>query len=208
MTKKVAVKPLKQQSVVIEIPPIEKGILEITLVGDSPLICHRWSEKAKREMLDKQMKKATQKKEAKDPERDFRESLYPFPGGGYGFPALAFKTAAVDACSHLSDITKVQARGAFHVIGELVKIHGDVTRREDMVTIGMGTADIRYRGEFKTWKTKVTVQFNTHILSKEQVVNLFNTAGFAIGVGEWRPQRDGNFGMFHVGSEAEVANRH
>jgi hypothetical protein len=36
-------------------------------------------------------------------------------------------------------------------------------------------------------------------------VNLFNTAGFAIGVGEWRPQRDGSYGMFHIASAEEVA---
>jgi hypothetical protein len=29
-------------------------------------------------------------------------------------------------------------------------------------------------------------------------VNLFNVAGFAVGVGEWRPERDGSNGMFHV----------
>jgi hypothetical protein len=54
-----------------------------------------------------------------------------------------------------------------------------------MVRVGMGTADIRYRGEFKTWSATVTVRYNARVLSADQVVNLFNTAGFAVGVGEW-----------------------
>lgn len=173
-------------------------IAQIRLVGDSPLICHAWSSKAKKEMLDKQMKKAKGAKDAKDPERDFQESLYHLEEGGYGFPVVAFKSAAVDACSHVAEITKVSARGAFHIIGEMAKIDGKPTMREDMVRIGMGTADIRFRGEFKKWSTDLTVRFNGNVLSLEQIVNLFNTAGFAIGVGEWRPQKDGSFGMFHV----------
>jgi len=189
----------------IEIPPLDIQSMEIVLVGDSPLICHAWSAKAKKEMLDKQMKKAKAKKEAKDPQKDFEESLYPHPDGGYGFPAVAFKSAAVDACSHVDGVTKVLARGAFHITGELVKIEGSPVSREDMVRVGMGTADIRYRGEFKDWKARVLVRFNASVLSAGQIVNLFNTAGFAIGVGEWRPQRDGNYGMFHVANEEEAA---
>lgn len=183
---------------VIELPRMNLGTIEINIVGDSPLICHAWSKKAKQEMLDKQMKKAKGAKAAKDPEKDFKESLYEHPDGGYGFPVVAFKSAAVDACSHIEGVTKVEARGAFHIIGEMAKLEGTPTMREDMVRIGMGTADIRFRGEFKKWSTKLLVRFNANVLSAEQIVNLFNTAGFALGVGEWRPQKDGSYGMFHV----------
>ncbi len=188
----------------IELPKLDIRTLEITLVSDSGLICHRWSEKAIRIMLDKQMGKASVGKEPKDPERDYQDSLYRLPGGGYGFPAIAFKNAAVSACTSLGkSVTKVQARQAFHVTGELVKIHGTPEPREDMVRIGQGTADIRYRGEFKTWKVVLHVRYNARVLTDEQVVNLFNTAGFAVGIGEWRSEKDGSFGLFHVeGSKA------
>lgn len=183
---------------VIELPRLDIRMVKIRLVGDSPLICHAWSEKAKKQMLDKQMKKATQAKEAKDPEKDFQDSLYLHPEGGYGFPSVAFKNAAVDACSHIAGVTKVEARGAFHIMGDMVRIEGEPSMREDMVRVGMGTADIRYRGEFRTWSAEMVIRYNANVLSVEQVFNLFNTGGFAIGVGEWRPQRDGSFGMFHV----------
>ena len=188
----------------IVLPAMQIRHMELTLVGDSPLICHAWSRKAKREMLDKQMKRAQGAKEAKDPEKDYQASLYPHPDGGYGFPAVAFKAAAVDACSHVDGITKVLARGAFHITGELVKIDGEPSPREDMVRVGMGTADIRYRGEFQRWSCRIPIRYNGSAISAEQVLNLFNTAGFAIGVGEWRPQRDGSYGMFHVATEGEL----
>lgn len=185
----------------ITLPELSIATTTIRLVGDSPLICHAWSHKAKQEMLDKQMKKAKQAKEAKDPERDFRESLYEHPQGGYGFPAVAFKSAAVDACSHIAGVTKVEARGAFHIIGDMIRIEGEPRMREDMVRIAMGTADIRFRGEFPEWACELTIRYNRNVLSEEQIRNLFNVGGFAIGVGEWRPQKDGSFGMFHVEAE-------
>lgn len=190
----------------IVLPRLNIQRIAITLVGDAPLICHAWSQKAKQQMLDKQTKRARAAKEAKDPEQDFRDSLYPHPAGGYGFPVVAFKAAAVDACSHVEGVTKVEARGAFHIDGELARLEGAApTLREDMVRIGMGTADLRYRGEFTTWRVTLALRYNASVLSAEQIVNLFNTAGFAIGVGEWRPQRDGSYGMFHVASDAELS---
>lgn len=182
----------------VVIPKINLQVAQITLVGDSSLICHNWDAKAVQEMLDKQTGKAKAAKEHKDPEKCFRASLYEHPEGGYGFPVVAFKSAAVDACSHVDGVTKVEARGAFHIQGEMAKIEGEPTMRKDMVRIGMGTADIRFRGEFKQWQTTLTVRYNANVLSLEQIVNLFQTAGFAIGVGEWRPQKDGSHGMFHV----------
>jgi hypothetical protein len=182
----------------ITLPRIEVKTIEVTVVGDSPLIMHAWSAKAKKGMLDKQMKVAKTAKESKDPQRDYEESIYRLPNGEPCFPAVAFKSAAVDACSHIEGVTKVEARGAMHIIGDMVKINGEHRMREDMVRIGMGTADIRYRAEFPHWSATFKVRFNSNVLSAEQVVNLFNTGGFAVGIGEWRPQRDGSFGMFHV----------
>lgn len=184
--------------VVIVIPRINIEHLMITLVGDAPLICHQWSEKAKREMLDKQTKKPQKEKAVRDPEQEYKDSLYEHPGGGYGFPAVAFKKAAVSACTSIRSMTKVLARTAFHVEGDLIEIEGKPTPREDMVRIGQGTADLRYRGEFKKWQVKLLVRYNAGVISKGQIINLFNVAGFGVGVGEWRPERDGSYGMFHV----------
>lgn len=209
-----------KKDVGIELPALNIGVMEITLIGDSPLIVHAWSEKAKKEMLGKQMKQAKGAKEAKDPLRDFEDSMYRMADGGYGFPSVAFKAAAVTAGTSVSGLTKIQARQAFHVMGEDVDVRGtfdgSVSRvnlvriegcspqmREDMVRVGMGTADIRYRAEYPDWFVKVLVRYNANVLSEGQILNLLNTAGFAVGVGEWRPEKDGQYGMFHVATEKE-----
>lgn len=200
----VTVTELPPGALVVNIPRIEIRRVQLRLIGDSPLICHAWSEKAKKQMRDKQMKKATQAKEAKDPEAEFRASLYPLPGGGYGFPCVGFKAAAVAACRQ-AEMKMVEARGLFHVNGEFARIESDEpVLREDMVRVGMGTADLRYRGEFSRWAVTLDVSYNARAISPEQIINLFNLAGFGVGVGEWRPEKDGPYGRFHVAAEGEA----
>jgi hypothetical protein len=199
-----------QETAAVEIPRLDIQMMSVRVVGDSPLITHAWSEKAKKQMLDKQMKKAKQGKEAKDPLRDYADSLYwlsdrPDPltpdaiaQGRFGFPVVAFKAAAIGACRFIDGMKMTEARGAFHIVGEMAEIEGSPDMREDMVRVGMGTADIRYRGEFKKWATTLLVRFNATAFSPSQVINLLNTGGFTQGIGEWRPERGGSYGMFHV----------
>lgn len=191
---------------IIELPQLEIQTVEITVVGDSPLIMHKWSEKAKSMMRDKQQKKATQGREAKDPKKEFEDSIHRCADGGPGFPSIGFKAAAVTSCTSIAGVTKVAARQAFHVQGDLVPILGSKPKmREDMVRVGMGVADIRYRAEFWPWHATLKISYNTRALSIEQIMNLLNTAGFGVGVGEWRPERDGQYGRFHCATEDEVA---
>ena len=198
----------------IVIPEIKLTTMKVRIEGDSPLIVHAWSEKAKKMMLDKQMKKATKGKDAKDPWMDYCESMYWLDGmpdnpteddiksARFGFPACAFKAAAVDAGYQQGVLAKkTTARGAFHILGDMVEIEGAPNMREDMVRIGMGTADIRYRGEFKEWSAVLTIRYNPQVMSAEQIINLINMGGFANGVGEWRPSKDGSYGTFHVVAE-------
>jgi hypothetical protein len=183
----------------MELPALDIQVMDITIVGDSSLIVHRFDEKMKTKMKEKQEQIASAGREKRDPQADYEGSLYKLPGGKFGFPAVAFKNAAVTACTSLGkSISKVAARQAFHVMGDMVEIKGKPNMREDMVRVGMSkSADIRYRGEFKEWSCTLRIRFNARVLSAQQIVNLINTAGFAVGVGEWRPEKNGQFGLFH-----------
>lgn len=191
-----------KNSNVIELPELKRQFVQIRLIGDSPLIVHRFGEKARKMMLDKQMGKAKSGKEAKNPEADYEESMYRTEDGQPGFPAIAFKAAAVNAAND-AGIQKTLARRAFHVAGEIIPIDGMPTMREDIVRIAMGTADIRHRAEFRHWAVTLDVVYNAGIISLEQLINLFQIAGFGVGVGEWRPERNGTYGTFHVAGEGE-----
>jgi len=211
---------------VIEIPAINIKEVNLTVVGDSSLIVHRFDDKSRRQILEKQMKKATSKAkqhEIKNPVLDFINSMYWLEGkpdeedcktpedaekafkkaiengARFGFPSIAFKSAAVSA-GYRSGITKdkVSSYGAFHIDSEFAEIQGVPEIREDMVRIMGTSADIRYRGEFKRWKTIFSVKYDAGMFSLEQVINLFNRGGFNCGIGEWRPEKGGEHGKFHI----------
>lgn len=210
---------------VIEVKPVEIQRTVIRIRGTSPLIVHAWSHKAKQEMLDKQMGKTkTKSKDAKDPVMDFCESLYWMAGkpseyteeafeaavangARWGFPVTAIKQAAATASNRNElGIPMTKIRGAFFIEGDgpdmLAEIKGSVPHiREDMVRVGgmTKTADIRFRSQFDEWYMDLTVQYNKNgPISLEQIVNLINLGGFTCGLGEWRPEKDGSFGMYRV----------
>lgn len=216
---------------VIEIKPIEIAKLNIRIVGDTPLIMHAWSEKAKREMLEAQQgAKKGKAKERKSPVVDFINSMYWMTekpdvdnsmsdeecekrfndaikkGAKFGFPVTAFKQAAISAAYRLGwSKDKMSLRGVFFIDSDedgMVEIKSDVPEmREDMVKIGMGTADIRYRGEFRNWYADLTISYNANgNYDLNSIINIINAGGYVCGVGEWRPERDGQNGMFHIES--------
>lgn len=215
-------KTTKQET--IEIRPIEKEIIPVRIVGDSPLIVHAWSEKAKRMMLEAQMKTTkTKAKEIRNPFADFIHSLYwltDIPteatpeafdnalknGAKFGFPVGAIKLAANSAAYRNGWVkNQMGLRGAYFLktdFGEMAEIQGcEPEMREDMVRIGMGSADIRYRGEFKNWFMDFDLEYNKNgDMTLEQIINCINAGGYSVGIGEWRPEKDGQFGMFHIES--------
>lgn len=190
----------------IEVPALDKRTMHVTVIGETPLITHQWSVKARQQIKDKQAKAATKPREAKDPQAEFESSIYRLPDGRSAIKASSFKLAAVSAAS-LTGLRTRAALGGFFVIGDLLPIEGSKPQmREDMVRVGKFpavTTDIRYRAEFWPWKVKLTITYNAGLLSPAQIVNLLNHAGFSIGVGEWRPEKRGTFGMFHVGTAEE-----
>jgi hypothetical protein len=191
----------------ISLNPIPRVRMRMRIIGDSPLIVHRFDEKARKQILDKQMKKAQQAKPPKDPEGDFNAARYITEDGQDGFPAAGLKRAACNAFRFADGIKKIEIAGALHVEPghELVPIISDPPLvREDTVKISMGQTDLRFRPEYRNWRMEFEVVYNERAISAEQIVNLFNIAGFGIGIGEWRPERQGQFGMFHVATDGEV----
>lgn len=196
----------KKKAVVAELKQIQTEIVNIKIKGTSPLIMHRWDEKAKKEMLYKQMKKSIEKA-PKDPQAQYEASVYKLDDGRLAFPADAFKQSAIRGGKYLG-LVMTDLRAAFFVEGEysekedrlLVPIDGELAMREDMVKLsGPGNvADIRYRGQVKDWTAVLTISYNPNLVSFDQLINMLNMAGYGVGVGEWRPERDGTFGRFQV----------
>lgn len=202
----------KQPFEKVSIPGIEKVDLKLVVGSDSvPVITHRFSEKNKKQIAGAQGGEAKSKRPPRDPEEECKSCLYEVPGrpGFFGIKALAFKKAAVGACRFADGISMTYANMAFHVIGDIVAIEtpdGKPAPWEqhcDDVRIGKGlnkTGDLRYRPYFTpSWRVKLTIRYNKAALTPAQIINLFQLAGFHVGVGERRPEKGGDsFGLFEV----------
>jgi len=200
----------------IEIKSLDRQTIVVDIIGTSPLIVHKFSEKSRKQMLAKQMKE-TFVREAKNPEQDFRDALYILDADPkdkkskerYGFPVDGLKQAMVRGAKALG-MVMTDARGAFFVEGEyaagegrdMIEIQGTPEMREDVVRLETGVADIRFRPQFTHWKSRITISFNGATIGKEQLLNMLNTAGFSVGIGEWRPERNGTMGRFQVAAKA------
>jgi len=188
---------------------LEFSIREVTVpvIGISPLIIHAWSVKAMREIADKQAGKAKNKKhDIRVPEEDYENAKHKSPQGWEGFPAAGFKAAMIRGAKMIGLEMKT-TQTAFFVRADdeetqLVKIEGVSRMRTDMVRVGMGSADIRYRPEYPEWSANLTIEFNSGVVSLDQIYQLIKAAGYGCGIGEMRPEKGKfNFGRFKLAEE-------
>lgn len=195
----------------------------IWLVGDTPLITHAWSQKAKLEMLSKQVKATRGGKEARDPQADFVSSLYEMSEGVYGFPATGIKNCILSSAHKDKGIARSTVLSALWIDADMVRVRpalagavcdmplvritgGDPEMREDMVKIGSGLnkiANLAYRAQFTVWAMSITGRFNSSVITAEALAFLIQESGMASGLGEWRNERKGMFGAFHLASSEE-----
>lgn len=203
---------------------------KLWLVGDTPLITHAWSEKAKREMLQKQVKATKAGKDQRDPQADFVSSLYEMgqdkDGNDiYGFPATGVKNCILSAAHKDKGIARTSVMSALWIDAAmtrvrpalagavcdmpLVRIYGGAPEmREDMVKIGSGLnkiANLAYRGQFTVWAMNISGRFNASVITPDALAFLIQESGVASGLGEWRNERKGMFGAFHLASAEEEA---
>lgn len=132
-------------------------------------------------------------------------------GARFGFPVTGIKQSAITGAGRSGlDVKMTELRGSFFLEGATDCSTADLAEivcsntpemREDMVKVGgmSKTADIRYRPQFNEWEIPLRMTYNVNgKYSIEQLLNCFNVGGFACGIGEWRPERDGQMGMYSL----------
>lgn len=194
----------------------KKERVRLTIVGDTPLITHKFSEKMKKQMLEAQVKnKVKAPKEPQNPEQEFIDATYFLEDGRPGFPSVAVKAATVNAATLFPGVTKVALKQAIKVIGEgaeqLIAIEGsEPEMREDVVRVGMGTAALRYRPQFWPWSAQVEIEYIPTAISLESIIALVDAGGSG-GICEWRPSAPksytGSYGTYHVDHDSVTVMR-
>lgn len=221
VTKKTDTEPVSAVDVV-QIARIDAETLLVPIVGTSPLIVHNFSEKSRRQMLEAQQGRK-KVKEVRDPRAEYEAAFYRIANDDgtedYGFPVTAFKAATTGAARFYGkSITMTALRQFLFMRGVmskadpqmLVPILGEPEMREDVVRLGGASrsADLRYRPMFPEWSCVLTVTYVKSSIDRNSVLSLIDAGGMGIGVGEWRPEKRGEFGTYavDVSKEIEVQN--
>lgn len=132
-------------------------------------------------------------------------------GAKFGFPVTGIKQSIIMGAKRSGlDVVGTELKGSFFLSGatpastidyaEIVTSEPPVMR-EDMVMVGgmSKVADIRYRPEFTNWEIPIVIKYNASgKYTLEQILNCVNAGGFACGIGEWRPEKDGQHGMYEL----------
>jgi len=193
-----------QETRSIVIPQQQLSGMLVEVEGITPLIVHRFGEKARKQLRDAHEKKATKsarpQRGAAEIASEIAACHYPVVGaekkgpteGRYGFPAAGFKAAAVSASPFGSGLFKSRVKSFFFVPGEVIPITCDaIDPREDAVRLANGVVQLRYRPYYLGWKAAFGVQYCSDVITREQLLNLFDLAGTMCGIGENRPGKTG-----------------
>jgi hypothetical protein len=193
----------KETKETINFKPLSLGVLKIKVVGTSPYM----PEPMDMEVLERYNKIKSQQSYTKDiisEEDKVKEKFYYTTDGKYGIPVRAFYNSMIRASSYLFDIKQ----GGMRNIKEGVTIKGDIIplKYKDIKVLthwGRTSGATKsphkiMRNAFYDWSCELEIQYNKNNLSAEQIINVLNWAGFHIGVGSFRKEKTGNFGLFTV----------
>ena len=211
--------PEKTEAVHIAPPNIKTGVLWIK--GTSPLVIHKFSEKSKRMIREKQaagsVANSKKRHEAKDFDAVFEGARHISFEGWDGIPAPAFRNACISACRLVGfkmTLAKlsifVEADGFDATEGTpLVRIIGGEPRQlESMVRLATGVCDIAVRPQWIEWGCKLRVRYDADQFDASDIANLVARAGMQVGVCEGRNGSTNSNGMgwgcFELSTEEEV----
>jgi len=189
---------------VITLEEMQQSVLTTRIIGKTPFIQHKWSEKAIQMMRDKHAGVRVKNREIRDPEQEFRDAAYVCEDGRFGFPAGGIKACLIGAAHKDIGLEKTLLRKSLFIIPDdpinnLIALEtDDPLMREDTVRVGAGSTDLRYRPEFRNWSMILNFEFDAQALTQPTILNLVQRAGFGVGLGEWRPEKGGENGRFEV----------
>jgi hypothetical protein len=208
----------KDESAEVNILRLTTHGITFRVLGTTPLILNRMSEKAKHELLYPSRKKNQAERETTlkhDPLEEYRTSPYRNRDGSepalLHLPSGMFKRAMTTAALDIPGAYKSQIGRLCSITSTQINLFGKPVLKSDVVrTAGMAkTPDIRFRACLPEWACEVAIRYVIPLISPASVVNLMAAAGVTVGIGDNRVEKGANdFGQFDlVGDDDETWNR-
>ncbi len=210
------------KNVTIKPPNFQQAVFE--LIGNAPLVIHRFSHKTKEEMRAKAEagKTAASKKvrAPQDSDQKFEDAKYTSKDGWDGFHAAAIRNACISAC-RLVGFKMTLAKMSVFVIADgwdefepqipLIRIIGQAVRQDDMARVETGQPYVTIRAAYHDWKARVRIRWDADQFTLADISNLLLRVGQQVGIGEGRPDSKNSAGMgwgtFDVAAPSVIKTR-
>jgi hypothetical protein len=193
------------EKVVISPPRFQSAVIH--LIGSSPYVQHKFSQKAITLMTERQRAGSVGKKDRKrsprDFEADYKAAMHVSTEGWCGIPAPAFRNAMISAC-RTAGFAMTRAKLSIFVEADgidatdgmpLLRIVGEPQPHQSYARNESGVADIRWRPMWEKWSVDLKVRWDADQFSSTDVLNLIARAGMQVGVGEGRPDSPNSNGL-------------
>lgn len=184
------------KAITVRAPNIQT--IELHMAGTSPYVQHKFSQKAKEQIMATQAAgSAAKSKKAREP-KDFDKvceaATHYSREGWIGIPAGSFRNAMISACRLvgfkmvLAKLTvMVKADGFDRDCGTpLVRIFGKPRRHDAAARNDNGSVDIRSRPMWERWAFKLRIMFDADVFTAADIANLMVRVGVQVGIGEGR----------------------
>lgn len=169
------------------------------IVGVTPLLTHNPAS------MQVGSSSPSRKKTIPTPEQEAEAGLYKIEGG-FGIPAVAFRSALIYGCRGFKmgkvGAASVVAAAVTHVDEFCLLLDPDTCKPLKKYEIDsrrcvIGNASIiRSRPKFPKWACKLIFEIDVDQINPSVVLTHLNEGGMKAGVGDYRPQKMGWFGKF------------
>jgi len=196
----------QKKTVTISAPKFQTAIFEV--IGEAPLVIHRFSAKTKAEMkLKMETGKAASSKKNREPkstDESYQQSRYISAENWDGFNATSIRAAMISAC-RLVGFKMTLAKLSIFVVPDgwdakepqipLIRIYGKPVKQEDMARVETGQPYVTVRAAYHNWSAKVKIRWDADQFTIDDIYNLLYRVGMQVGIGEGRPDSKKSVGM-------------
>lgn len=195
-----------QERITISAPNMQIAVFDI--LGTSPLVVHRFSQKVKQEIIEDMKLGSTSRKGKKrtklDPESNYTQARYISPDGWDGINASGLRNAMIDVC-RLVGYKMTLAKLSIFVIEDgrdktepefpLIRIFGKPRMLESFGRLANGSICPIHRPCYDEWSAKVKIRYDADQFSSKDVAHLLMRVGIQNGLGEGRPNSKNSAGL-------------
>ena len=194
-----AIKAQKIEGDVIVVSEIKMQRMRLNIIGQSPLVPHAVSAKAKGQLLFPAPKKNAAEKATSmkhEPYEEFLEAAYKFSDSDNAatrlyMPGSSFHSALANVAIDMVGAKKAQIGRLTTVLQGKVPVWGapqiwaTIVRSSDMAR----TPDVRVLPILPEWATTVEIEFVGSLIKDTSIANLMAAAGVIVGIGDGRPEK-------------------